>query len=167
MTRQTKAATEVRSLIERVLDLKKEQDALAEDIRGIYLEARQRGWNKTSIGQAVSIIRKRDKDASSFDNVANDTAQYLQAYYGTGTLIAPHAHEDLPAHDPETGEIAAAPVEAAATESEPSGIAASPSHEGDGGHRKVVMAGGSRSDPEENVPDYLRRGHPANSWVRA
>ncbi len=105
MTRQTKAATEVRSIIERVLDLKKQQDDLGEDIREVYLEARKRGWNKTSIGQAVGIIRKRDKDAATFDDVANDTAQYLQAYYGTGTLIAPHAHEALPPHDAETGEV--------------------------------------------------------------
>lgn len=105
MSRQTTAVAEVRSLIERVLDRKKQQDELAEDIREIYLEARKSGWNKTSIGQAVSIIRKRDKDAAAFDNVADDTAQYLQAYYGTGITIAPHAHEAFPPHDPETGEI--------------------------------------------------------------
>lgn len=178
MTRQTKAAAEVSSIIECVLELKKEQDALAEDIRGIYLEAHKRGWNKTSIGQAVSIIRKRDKDARAFDGVANDTAQYLQAYYGTGTMIAPHAHEDLPPHDPVTGEITEAPTATAASVEQPAPVKASalPAAEATAGGATVNPCGpaeiireqgesGAPPLPDEDIPDFLRRGHPENKWA--
>lgn len=174
VTRATKAAAEVRSIIERVLDLKRQQDELGEDIREIYLEARQRGWNKTSLGQAVSVIRKRGKDADAFDAAANDTALYLQAYYGTGTLLAPHAHEALPPHNPETGEIetevqrgqADKPTAPAPKGDEPraseQGALASASGAVQGRFEPTAPP---TTDDDISIPTYLQRGHPDNAWA--
>lgn len=83
---------EVRSIMQRILRLKGEQDRISEDIREIYKEAKFRGFNKTSLGQAVATIRKRQKD-EEFDTKAAETKLYLDAYYGSGTEDAPHAHE--------------------------------------------------------------------------
>lgn len=76
----------VRDLLDRILTLKSEQDALTEDIREIYREAHSQGWNKTSMGVAVGFIRKRQKDPDKFDEVSTDADLYVQAYYGTGTV---------------------------------------------------------------------------------
>ena len=46
---------QIKSIIERILRLKEEQDALASDIRDVYAEAKSNGHNKTALGQAVAL----------------------------------------------------------------------------------------------------------------
>lgn len=83
---------QVKSIIERILRLKEEQDALASDIRDVYAEAKSNGHDKTALGQAVATIRKKQKDPHKFDEVDSMTNVYLAAFYG-GTEIATHTHE--------------------------------------------------------------------------
>jgi len=83
---------QVKSIIERILRLKEEQDALSSDIRDVYAEAKSNGHDKTAIGQAVALIRKKEKDPQKFDELDSMTELYLAAYYG-GTEIATHRHE--------------------------------------------------------------------------
>lgn len=88
---------QIKSIIERILRLKEEQDALASDIRDVYAEAKSNGHNKTALGQAVAEIRKRQKDPDRFEELHSMTAVYLAAFYG-GTEVADistgaHTHE--------------------------------------------------------------------------
>lgn len=75
--------TEVRAIIERILRLKAEQDALGEDIREIYAEAKSSGFDKTALGQAVALIRKREKKgADALDELDALVSTYLAAFDG-------------------------------------------------------------------------------------
>lgn len=123
---------QVKSIIERILRLKEEQDALAEDIREVYAEAKSNGFDKTALGQVVSAIRKRAKDPAQFEEMATIARLYLEAYDGTGTPIAlrAHAHEAPPT----------------AVGAEPSRPVASP------------LPGGAAPE-HEDIPQFLRRAH--------
>jgi uncharacterized protein (UPF0335 family) len=52
---------EIKQFIDRILRLKEEQDALGEDIREVYAEAKGRGYDKTVLGNVVSHLRKVEK----------------------------------------------------------------------------------------------------------
>lgn len=52
---------QLRSIVERILRLKQEQDELASDIRGIYTEAKSHGFDKTALGQVVTHLRRRER----------------------------------------------------------------------------------------------------------
>lgn len=118
---------QVKALLSRILRLKEEQDALSTDIREVYAEAKAVGFDKTALGQAVSIIRKRDKQGTKFDMTNAIVETYLHAYDGEAYITSrAHAHEPLIVpvaslsamelaasappgtiieYDPETGEI--------------------------------------------------------------
>lgn len=89
---------QVKSIIERILRLKEEQDSLASDIRDVYAEAKSNGFDKTALGQAVATIRKKAKDPQKFEETGTVVDLYLGAYYGTGTPVAlrAHTHEAAP-----------------------------------------------------------------------
>lgn len=77
------AGDQVRSILERILRLKEEQDALSEDVREVYAEAKANGFDKTALGQVVAYLRKREKDGA--DKLAERTALfdlYLGAFDG-------------------------------------------------------------------------------------
>lgn len=88
---------QVKSIIERILRLKEEQDSLSEDIKEIYAEAKSNGFDKTALGQAVATIRKKQKDPQKFEETGTVVDLYLGAYYGAGTPVATHAHETMTA----------------------------------------------------------------------
>lgn len=89
------AAGQLRSIVERIERLKDEQDALAADIREVYAEAKSNGYDKTALGQVVTIRRKRAKDPQAFEERSAMVDLYLAALDGTIDAIArPHAHED-------------------------------------------------------------------------
>lgn len=82
----TEAAPElIRSIVDRILRLKAEQDERAEDIRDVYKEAKGHGLDKTALGRLVAHLRKVEKgaDTSEADAIF---AIYLGAYED-----APHA----------------------------------------------------------------------------
>jgi len=103
-------------MIDRILRLKSEQDALAADIREVYAEAKAGGFDKTVMGLAVARLRKEDKKGASEMEVTDSMLDlYLQAYRGeTGTEVATRAHTReaapvTPPHESETEEITEPP----------------------------------------------------------
>lgn len=83
MSKTNFAAAQLRSYIDRVLNLKGEQDDLGEDIREVYKEAHSAGFDKTILGQVVQRIRKEVKNGH--ERVAETDAMvglYLSAYRG-------------------------------------------------------------------------------------
>ncbi|MBZ3691015.1 DUF2312 domain-containing protein [Phyllobacterium calauticae] len=87
------ADAQLKSIIDRVLRLKEEQDELAIEIREIYAEAKGSGYDKTALGQVVSHLRKVEKvgrDALTERETMFDL--YLTSYE-TGTTLATHTHE--------------------------------------------------------------------------
>lgn len=75
-----KAPDNLRAFIDRILRLKKDQDAIGDDIKEIYAEAKGLGFDKTAMGQVVAYLRKKDKNA---DKLAEQSALfdlYLSAY---------------------------------------------------------------------------------------
>jgi len=87
------ADRQLRSLVERILRLKEEQDGLAEDVRDVYAEAKGNGYDKTALGALVSEIRKRSKDAAKFDEGQSILDLYREAYQRA--LTHTHAREAL------------------------------------------------------------------------
>jgi uncharacterized protein (UPF0335 family) len=117
---------DAKARMERILRLHDEVDAIKEMIREVYGEEKDAGGDKTAMGAAVSIIRKRSKDSAKFDNAQGMMDLYLTAFSGAshthayargGEITTQNAsvsrHDsaetgDLvttPEHDPETGEI--------------------------------------------------------------
>ncbi len=98
------ADAELRSLVDRILRLKEEQDALAADIRDIYAEGKGKGYNKTALGQVVAHLRKVEKKGADAVGEADTIFDmYLNAYRGTtGTVVATraHTHEKSPSPVP-------------------------------------------------------------------
>jgi uncharacterized protein (UPF0335 family) len=94
--------SQIKAFVDRILRLKEEQDALRDDIKDIYAEAKGLGFDKTAIGNVVSHVRKIGKKGD--DAVAATTANfemYLAAYEGRTHA---YARAEVP-HDPETGEV--------------------------------------------------------------
>lgn len=126
------AKEQLKSLMDRVLRLKAEQDTLSADIKEIYAEAKSNGFDKTVMGLAVARIRKEQKfgamEVAETDSLLD---LYLHAYNSrqpseassdqtdAKRAVAPvqspanglpssPAHtreENAPNHDPITGEI--------------------------------------------------------------
>lgn len=53
--------SELRQIMERIIRLHEEEDALKADRREVYAQARSAGFDKTALGQAIREIRNRDK----------------------------------------------------------------------------------------------------------
>jgi uncharacterized protein (UPF0335 family) len=90
------AQDQIKAFVDRILRMKEEADAIASDVKEIYAEARANGFDKTQMGNLVTYLRKKDKDA---DKVAEGEAifdLYLTAYLGAsgkvGTKRATHTY---------------------------------------------------------------------------
>ena len=81
-------SAQVKSILERILRLKEEQDALSEDIKEVYAEAKSNGFDKTALGIVVTAVRKRDKNPEKYAEHDQLASLYLAAYDGVGTTIA-------------------------------------------------------------------------------
>lgn len=89
------ADAQLKSIIERILRLHAEADELKADIREVYGEAKANGYDKTALGAAVALIRKRDRLGE--DAIAERetiVGLYLDAYDN-----APRAHTHTRARD--------------------------------------------------------------------
>ena len=69
-----------RSIMQRILRLQEEVDALKADIREVYAEAKAHGYDKAAMGDAIRIIRKREKDAAGFEERSAIVDLYLAAF---------------------------------------------------------------------------------------
>lgn len=141
------ADKQLKAFIDRVLRLKEEQDALAQDIREVYAEAKMTGYDKTVMGKLVAYLRKIEKAGPEAANEAEavfDT--YLDAYQrASGMRIATHTHEEQ--FDPITGEF----IEEQNTHSgaiSPPGSAAVVSSSHNSGNEEVAPIGLLANQPE-------------------
>jgi uncharacterized protein (UPF0335 family) len=100
-----------KSRMGRILRLHEEIDAIKADIKDIYAEEKADGGDKTAMGAAISIIRKREKDATAFDEQQGLVDVYLTAYLGTGTSVATHTHAPEPQVEPRPVETGVVEVE--------------------------------------------------------
>lgn len=112
------ARDQLRSFIDRILRLKEEQDAIGGDVREVYAEAKSNGYDKTALGQVVTILRKKGRDPSGYAEHSALVDIYLAALGelpGEDRVARTRPREIIeefppeePAHDPVTGEIEAA-----------------------------------------------------------
>lgn len=69
-----------RSLMQRILRLHEEVDTIKGDIREVYAEARSMGYNKAAMGEAIRIIRKREKGSAAFEERTAIVELYLSTF---------------------------------------------------------------------------------------
>lgn len=83
MSRTAFANGQLRSLIDRVLRLKAEQDDLSADVSEVYKEAGSAGFDKNAMRAVVNRIRKEEKNGPGMVEQADAmTELYLAAYRG-------------------------------------------------------------------------------------
>lgn len=87
-------ASQLRSIIDRILRLKADQDAIAADIKDIYAEAKGSGFDKTALGRVVAHIRKAEKDSAKHEEAEAIFELYLDAYQNE-----PRTHMRVPARE--------------------------------------------------------------------
>lgn len=87
------ADAQLKSIVDRVLRLKEEQDELAIEIREIYAEAKSNGYDKTALGQVVSHLRKVEKVGRDAVTERETMFDLYLTSYETGTTLATHTHE--------------------------------------------------------------------------
>jgi uncharacterized protein (UPF0335 family) len=93
---------QLKTIIERILRLHQEEDELKADRREVYAEAKANGYDKTALGAAVSIIRKREKDAAGFEERNAIVDLYLSAFDGSSHVRAyAHTREAEPDASPD------------------------------------------------------------------
>jgi uncharacterized protein (UPF0335 family) len=152
-------------MVDRILRLKDEQDALTADIKEVYAEAVSHGYVKSRLGEVITILRKRAKDPAAFEERNSIVESYLaeigddaDVYAKTGTRVAPHAGaRDVQDSSGESRE-----------RQRPVRIASPPVSKPEAPPMDAPRKGpsGTAATDDEDVPDYLRRGHPDNAWVR-
>jgi uncharacterized protein (UPF0335 family) len=74
------ASSSAKTRMERIMRLQDEIDGIKSDIRDIYAEEKAEGGDKTAMGLAITKIRKRAKDKTSFDEREILTDVYLSAF---------------------------------------------------------------------------------------
>ncbi|WP_430438970.1 GapR family DNA-binding domain-containing protein [Shinella sp.] len=87
------ASNSAKHRMDRIIRLHEEIDQIKKDIRDIYAEEKAEGGDKTAMGEAITKIRKREKDKDGFDERENMVDVYLMAYNApSGTAVATHTH---------------------------------------------------------------------------
>lgn len=114
MTKTNFAAGQLRSLIDRVLRLKAEQDDLSSDVSEVYKEAHSAGFDKNVMRSVVQRLRKEEKNGA--DRVAESdaiTELYLDAYRGGFDGGAEDGEGNHPSHPAEAAQRLPEPRETA------------------------------------------------------
>src|SRR5690554_1450002 len=95
-TEDSVAQDQIKAFVDRILRLKEESKAIAQDIREIYAEAKGSGFDKTVLGKLVLYVEKRQTDAAAIMESEALFELYLTAYDGrvgrVGTDRATHTH---------------------------------------------------------------------------
>ena len=84
----------IKSLMQRIIRVLDEIDALKADSREIYAEAKSHGYDKTALGLAIRTIRNRDK-AESAEAIEREA---IAALYIAEFDAPSHVHTRDPAH---------------------------------------------------------------------
>jgi uncharacterized protein (UPF0335 family) len=82
-TETSVADDQLAAFIDRILRMKEEADAIAADIREIYAEAKANGFDKTQLGNVITYLRKKDKDAAKLEEGEAVFDLYLGSYLAT------------------------------------------------------------------------------------
>lgn len=139
----------LKSIIERILRIHAEADELKADIRQVYGEAKANGYDKTALGAAVALIRKRDRLGE--DAIAERetiVGLYLDAYDN-----APRAHTHTRARAADTSAVLLSP------ERDPqSGFHGSDFGHGGGGESRSFLPGSG----QESAVDTQARNEPGS-----
>ncbi|QDZ10547.1 DUF2312 domain-containing protein [Devosia ginsengisoli] len=99
MSESNVAQDQIKAYVDRILRMKDEADAVAADIREIYAEAKANGFDKTQLGNVVTYLRKRDKDADKMSEGEAIFDLYLDAYLGAAARPSrTHTREPAQAH---------------------------------------------------------------------
>lgn len=86
--------SQIKSIIDRIIRLQEEVDAIKADIREVYAEAKSNGFDKTALGAAVTRIRKREEGKlTALEQAEQERDLYVDAYDGTADATRPHTHE--------------------------------------------------------------------------
>lgn len=152
------AQGQTKAYVERILRMKEEARAIKDDIREIYAEARDNGFDKTVLGQIVSYIEKRAKGASEMDEREAMFDLYLAAYYGEGGFS--HVHTRARTRD---GEITADVGNPISDEPAPRVGKSDGADTGEGAARPVLPEPLSPSMANEKVGGF---SVPAAPWSR-
>lgn len=100
------ADKQLKAYIDRILRLKEEQDALGQDIRDVYAEAKAEGYDKTVMGKLVAHLRKVLKEGDGAIAEAESIFDtYLNAYQRASGMPVAIAHTHEEEFDPITGEF--------------------------------------------------------------
>ena len=87
------ARDQLRSVVDRIIRLKEEQDAIGADVREVYAEAKSNGYDNTALGRLVNHLRKVAKKGASEVTEADAIFDlYLTTYEGPSRTHA-HARE--------------------------------------------------------------------------
>jgi uncharacterized protein (UPF0335 family) len=150
------ARDQIKSVIDRILRLKEEQDALGEDIREIYAEAKSSGYDKTALGRVVNHLRQRAKKGDAAMDEADTLFDlYLSAYNGPSHA---HAREGKhPAEPKPTAAIATLGRPEAAKLAANAAAEATAAGEVENRQRSRVSASPTNFDDDMAIPGFLRR----------
>lgn len=67
------------AIVERILRLKSDGDAISDDIKEVYAEAKSAGYDKTAIGQIVALKRREAKDPAKHAELTEIVELYMAA----------------------------------------------------------------------------------------
>jgi uncharacterized protein (UPF0335 family) len=149
----------LRSFVQRIERLKEEQDAIADDVREVYAEAKAMGFDKTALGQVVAIRRKRAKDAQKFEELSAIVDLYTAMIEGRAPADDEPSRPRTRMHvrretvDPVTGEVLGA---SETREPAPAGEASAEAPAGTAGQNTAPGY-----DPQRPVADGLGKDGPA------
>lgn len=83
----------VKSFVDRILRLKEEQDAIGDDVKDVYAEARSQGLDKTALGKVIASIRAQRKNPEKFAEIGALVELYEEALEKARDWQVPsHAH---------------------------------------------------------------------------
>ncbi|QRG06119.1 DUF2312 domain-containing protein [Xanthobacter dioxanivorans] len=69
----------VKSFVDRILRLKEEQDAIGDDVKDVYAEAKSQGLDKTALGKVVAKIRANQKNPDKYAETEALVELYMNA----------------------------------------------------------------------------------------
>lgn len=155
------ARDQLKSIIDRILRLKEEQDAIGEDVREVYAEAKSNGYDKTALGRVVSHLRKvAKKGAAEVAEADTIFDLYLSTYEGPSHTHA-HAREEPNSAEPKPTAVIATLVRPEAAKPAASAPAeATGAGEAENRQRSRVSASPTNFDDDSDdmaIPASLRR----------
>lgn len=87
------AQDQIKAFVDRILRLREEAQAIKDDIKEIYAEAKANGFDKTVLGNVVRYVEKTGEELAAEQERDALFDLYLAAYTGTPSRTHAHARE--------------------------------------------------------------------------